>query len=177
MYFFLFSQVLNLELQHLFIRGKCKTAYGNSHRRPKSGGLEIDIDSKKCQHTFMRSLELDIDYVYFQPPHMTIMFISKPSEMFYDYFQTCHFGWKNYYQKLFSMPISICLSPNFLFWHVWQIPYVVLHPIFLFSNFQWLLCNPPHTFRLRPHLEPTNLKNAPPTGNIIPRDCLYRIDK
>ena len=35
----------------------------------------------------------------------------------------------------------------------------------------------PHTFRLRPHLEPTNLKNAPPTGNIIPRDCLYRIYK
>ena len=42
----------------------------------------------------MGSLELDIDYVYFQTPKMTIMSISKPSEMFHDFFQPCHFGCK-----------------------------------------------------------------------------------
>ena len=31
--------------------GKCKTAYGNSHRRPSVGGLEIDIIENGGQHT------------------------------------------------------------------------------------------------------------------------------
>ena len=39
---------------------------------------EIDIIKNRGQHTFMGSLELDIDYVYFQPPHMAIMLMPNP---------------------------------------------------------------------------------------------------
>ena len=44
----------------------------------RQGGLEIDIFKNRGQDTFMGSLELDIDYVYFQPPHMAIMPMSNP---------------------------------------------------------------------------------------------------
>ena len=33
------------------LRGKCKTAYGHSHKRPSVGGLEIDIIENGGQHS------------------------------------------------------------------------------------------------------------------------------
>ena len=70
-------QVAQFRLHH-FWSGKCKTTYRHSHRRQSAGGLEIDIFKNRGQDTFMGSLELDIDYVYFQPPHMAIMPMSNP---------------------------------------------------------------------------------------------------
>ena len=58
--------------------GKCKTTYWHSHRRQSEGGVEIVIFKSRDQDTFMGRLELDIDYVYFQPPHMAIMPMSNP---------------------------------------------------------------------------------------------------
>ena len=59
--------------------GKCKTAYGHSHRRPSVGGLEIDIIENGGASTPYRAvgnrhrlclyLTLPNDnYVYFQSP-------------------------------------------------------------------------------------------------------------
>ena len=40
------------------------------------GGLDININQSGGQRTFREGLELDIDYVYFHPFHMTNMFMS-----------------------------------------------------------------------------------------------------
>ena len=70
------------------------------------------------------------NYVYFQPPWTAIMFISKLGIL----------DEKKYHQKIWYMPISICLFPTLLFCHLCLNPYAILHLIF--SKFEQFFCRP-----------------------------------
>ena len=64
---------------------------------------------------------------------MTIMFISNPLEQQLCSFPNLEFWIKKYHQKIWYMPISICLFPILLFCHLCLNPYAILHLIFFQS--------------------------------------------